>query len=343
VFSVVRVPVFSMPELRKDPVSGRWVIVSTERAARSSDFAAVKEGAREPQTCPFDPGNEQMTPPEVFALRANGTAPNAPGWTLRVVPNRFPALIIEHQLERHGEGVYDRMTGVGAHEVIIETPEHNLDLADLDDQSFRNVLGAYAERVSDLAKDVRFKYVLVFKNHGVAAGASLRHSHSQLIATPVVPKLVEEELAGSRQYYDFRERCIFCDLLKQERESGRRVVLENDLFVMFQPFAPRFPFESWIMPRRHVGTFGELTGTELSALASVLKETLCRLNRVLGHPDYNYVAHIAPLREPDIEYYHFHIEVMPKRTTIAGFEWGSGFFINPVPPEDAAKYLKEAS
>ena len=330
-----------MPELRKDPIVGRWVIVATERAARPSDFKLKHESPPDSGTCPFDEGREAMTPPEVFAIRPGGTPANTPGWLTRVVPNRFPALRVEGELKRQGEGIYDRMGGIGAHEVIIETPEHNQDLAGLDQQGFRNLVTAMAERVNDLARDVRFKYVLIFKNHGRTAGASLRHSHCQLIATPIVPQQVKEEIAGGRRYWDFRERCIYCDMLSQELESGKRVISENEHFVAIAPFASRFAFESWILPRRHFGAFAEMRDSEAAGLADSLRDLLRRMTRLLDNPDYNFMVHIAPLPGAAIDYYHFHVEVMPRETTVAGFEWGSGFFINPVPPESAAKYLRE--
>lgn len=330
-----------MPELRKDPIVGRWVIVAFERAARPSDFQARREPPPDTGNCPFDAGREAMTPPEIFAIRPDGSLPNTPGWLTRVVPNRFPALRIEGELERRGEGIYDRMTGIGAHEVIIETPDHNLDLADLDEAGFRNVVRAWTQRVNDLARDPRLKYALVFKNHGRTAGASLRHSHSQLIATPIVPQQVKEEIAGGKRYWDFRERCIFCDLLEQERQDGRRVIAENDLFLTFAPYASRFAFETCIVARRHLGSLGELSDAEASGLAHALRDVLRRMTKLLNRPDYNFMVHNAPLDSGSLNHYHFHIEIMPRETTVAGFEWGSGFFINPVPPEDAARYLRE--
>jgi UDPglucose--hexose-1-phosphate uridylyltransferase len=323
-------------------VVGRWIIIARARAARPSDFVkAKKEEIKEGKVCPFCPGNESLTPPEVFARRQANTLPNQPGWQVRVVPNRFPALIIESELKRQGEGIYDRMSGTGAHEVIIETPDHNSQLADLDENQIYEVICTYRDRVLDLIKDNRFKYVIVFKNHGVTAGASLSHSHSQLIAMPVVPNQVKEELDGSQRYFDFRQRCIFCDILKQELEDSTRLVTQNEKFVAISPYAPRFPFETWIIARRHFASFAAIDDSELKDLAQILKSTLNRMNRALSKPDYNFLIHIAPSDNPEPDYYHFHLEVMPKLTKIAGFEVGSGFYINPTPPEDAAKYLRE--
>lgn len=234
------------------------------------------------------------------------------------------------------------MSGTGAHEVIIETTNHNAQLADFEENQIHEVINTYRERVLDLTKDQRFKYIIIFKNHGVSAGASLFHSHSQLIAMPVVPKQVKEELDGSQRYFDFRQRCIFCDILKHELEESRRLVAQNERFVAVAPYAPRFPFEIWIIARRHFASFNTIEDSELRALSQILKLSLNKMNQVLSYPDYNFLIHIAPSDNLEPGYYHFHLELMPKLTKIAGFEVGSGFYINPTPPEDAAKYLREA-
>jgi UDPglucose--hexose-1-phosphate uridylyltransferase len=249
--------------------------------------------------------------------------------------------MVESPLKRQGEGIYDRMSGTGAHEVIIETPDHSKQLADLDESQVLGVINTYQERVLDLTKDTRFKYIIIFKNHGASAGASLTHSHSQLIAMPVVPKLVKEELDGSHRYFDFRQRCIFCDILKQDLEDTKRVIAQNEKFISLAPFAPRFPFETWIISRRHFASFKTIDKDELSDLAKILKLTIRKMNLALSNPDYNFIIHTAPTDNPDPDYYHFHLELMPKLTKIAGFEVGSGFYINPTPPEDSAKYLRE--
>ena len=332
-----------MPELRKDPVVGRWVIISTERSRRPTNF-----GPTQPQPassfCPFCPGNEDKTPPEVYAVRANGGPANSGGWSVRVVPNKFPALQIEGSLDRRGEGLYDKMNGVGAHEVVIEGPDHDQELADLPVEHIEQVLLAYRERMLDLHRDKRFRYVLIFKNHGHQAGATLEHTHTQLIATPIIPKSIQEELEGARRYYELKERCVFCDVIQQETadDAARRVVSTSDHFLVIAPFAPRFPFETWILPRRHDASF-QIMGEpgEFRDLAAVLKDTIERLNRALDRPPFNFVLHSAPVSDLDLEYYHWHIEIMPKLTRVAGFEIGSGFYINPTPPEDAAQYLRE--
>jgi UDPglucose--hexose-1-phosphate uridylyltransferase len=333
-----------LPELRKDPVVGRWVIISTERSLRPTSFTPSPAGLGS-AFCPFCPGNEDKTPPEVFAIRPGAEAvPNGPGWQVRVVPNKFPALQIEGSLDRRGEGLYDKMNGVGAHEVVIEGPRHDQGMSDLSIDHLTQVLLAYRERVLDLHRDRRFRYVLVFKNHGAQAGATLEHTHTQLIATPIIPKAIQEELDGSRRYYELKERCVFCDIIQQElgENNGRRLVTSSERFLAIEPFAPRFPFETWILPRRHDDSFSNVAdAAEFRDLAELLKDTLQRLDRALDRPPFNFVFHTAPVAEGELEYYHWHLEIMPKLTRVAGFEIGSGFYINPTPPEDAAQYLRE--
>jgi len=329
-----------MPELRKDPVLGRWVIISTERGKRPSDFACPPK-KREPKMCPFCPGSEHLTPPEIFAVRPTDGGPNSPGWTLRVIPNKYPALRIEGDLNREGEGMFDKMNGIGAHEVIIETPHHHLDLADLPVHEVEMVIDAYRMRMTDLRNDVRFRYVMIFKNQGEMAGASLEHAHSQLIATPVVPKRVLEELKGAKLYYDYKERCVFCDIVRQELSRGTRVVGQNEEMVAIEPFAARFPFETWIIPKRHMTHFDKANDRTYAGFASILKETLLKLKVALNDPPFNFILHTGPLVEGHEREFHWHVEIFPKLTKVAGFEWGTGFYINPTPPEAAADYLNE--
>jgi UDPglucose--hexose-1-phosphate uridylyltransferase len=329
-----------MPELRKDPIIGRWVIISTERGKRPSHFGQTEKRIS-PKACPFCPGNESATPNEIMAYRPDGSEANKPGWSLRVVSNKYPALIIEGELDREPKGIYDRMNGIGAHEVIIETPHHEHDLVDLPLQNIKDTLWAFRERYLDLQRDPRFKYILIFKNHGEAAGASVEHSHSQLIATPIIPKRVAEELIGAKKYLDYKERCIFCDIIRQEITDQERVIFENDSFIAFCPYASRFPFETWLMPKAHICHYVDIDFDMHTELASILKEILSRLKAGLANPAYNFILHTAPVGNEYREYYHWHIEIIPKLTKVAGFEWGTGFYINPTRPEDAAKFLRE--
>jgi UDPglucose--hexose-1-phosphate uridylyltransferase len=332
-----------VPELRKDPVTGRWVIISTDRARRPGDFSrehAVIKGAA---FCPFCPGNEEKTPPEIMAYGpAKDGQPSDGVWNLRVIPNKFPALGIEGELDRQAEGMFDRMNGIGAHEVVIETPDHMETLATMPLKRAENLLWAFRERILDLKRDRRFKYILVFKNHGEAAGASLEHPHSQLIALPILPKQVLEELEGAKRYFANKERCIFCDILRQENETRVRVAAENPDFVTLCPYAPRFPFETWILPKHHEAAFENAPTNTYANLARMLQEILNKAVRVLDNPAYNLVLHSSPVQEDTNDYYHWHIEIIPKLTKTAGFEWGTGFYINPTPPEEAARFLREA-
>ena len=331
-----------MPELRKDPVTGRWVIISTERRKRPTDFRLERQQVIRDDYCPFCTGHEDLTPPEVFAYRSNGGGWNAPGWDLRVVPNKFPALQVEGGLDREGEGMFDRMNGIGAHEVIIETPDHHKTLATMSEGEIERVLSAFRERMRDLKQDRRFRYILLFKNHGGPAGATLEHPHSQLIALPIVPDFVREEIDGARQHYAAKERCVFCDIVRQELAGARRVILENADIVALAPYAPRFPFETWLVPRRHGSRFEEASQQEYASLARMLKALLLRVNRALESPSYNLIVHTSPFSEETQEFYHWHLELMPRLTKVAGFEWGTGFYINPTSPEEAAQVLRAA-
>jgi UDPglucose--hexose-1-phosphate uridylyltransferase len=330
-----------MPELRKDPIHGRWVIISTERGRRPSDFVTEERRAIG-GFCPLCEGNEDRTPPEIVSFRNDGTPPNSPGWTLRVVPNKFPALRIEGEMDREGEGMYDKMNGVGAHEVVIETPRHSETIATLPLKGVENVLWAYRARIVDLRRDQRLRYVLVFKNHGVSAGASLEHSHSQIIALPVVPRRVAEEIEGAKAYFQYKDRCVFCDIIRQELQQKKRIVSENKSFLSVAPFASRFPFETWILPKNHYPSFEEMESSQYEEAAQILSNTLQKMNRVLNDPPYNYIIHTSSFSGLDKDHYHWHLEIMPKLTKVAGFEWGTGFYINPTPPEEAAEYMREA-
>jgi UDPglucose--hexose-1-phosphate uridylyltransferase len=338
-----------MPELRHDPVQKRWVIISTERASRPQEFAVERgPGATGRDTCPFCPGHEETTPPQIHSF-TDPTNPSA--WKVRVVANKFPALRIEGDLERAAVGQYDRMNGVGAHEVIVETPHHDKDLADLPVEDVAAVLRMYRERIIDLQRDVRFRYILIFRNRGAAAGASLEHPHSQLIATPITPRTVSVELQSAREHYALKERCIFCDIIAQELGNQTRIVTKDANYVTWCPYASRFPFEMCVAPLHHDADYASLDDGRLYSLARHLREVIRRMKASLNDPPYNFLLHTAPSyhrmnRRPGywstIEMdWHWHIEILPRLVKTAGFEWGSGFYINPTPPEDAARFLRE--
>ncbi|HRR96354.1 MAG TPA: DUF4931 domain-containing protein [Candidatus Ratteibacteria bacterium] len=342
-----------MSELRKDPVIGRWVVIATERKFRPSDFISSEAETSKETFCPFCPGNEDKTPPEIFSIRHGSTPANTTGWEVRVVPNKFPALRIEGELNRRGVGMYDIMNGIGAHEVIIETPQHknankeNIDIKDYSIKTMTNIIETYQSRCIDLKKDIRFRYVLVFKNFGKEAGASLSHPHSQIIATPIVPKNIKEKLFGAKWYFEYKERCVWCDIINQEIDSGKRVVEQNSAFIVIAPFASRFPFELSILPLRHSPDFESIDSKEKELLAEIMVSTFKKISKGLSNPSYNFMILTAPARYSRPGYwqtlekdYHWHIEIIPRIVKQGGFEWGTGFYINPTSPEEVTDFLK---
>ena len=339
-----------MSELRKDIVNGRWVIVAAERSKRPDDFRPAQPQRQEPTGgfCPFCQGSESKTPPEVFALRKPGTRRDRPGWRVRVVPNKFPALNRGLPPERQEDGVFQWMDGVGVHEVIIENPNHGREINDLPLSHLQAVIETYKNRVSSIEDEFQYKYVHVFKNKGREAGASLSHPHSQIVATPIIPKQVNEEIYSCERLYRQFEECIFCRIIRDETRLGERLVLRNDDFCVVTPFAPRFPFETRIFPLRHSPWLTTMTKRESLSLARTLKAVLDKQKKILNDPPFNYYIHQGP--NPHLPHeawvnleksYHWHLEIIPILTRVAGFEWGTGFYINPLPPETAASFLRE--
>jgi len=330
-----------MAELRRDPVVGRWVIVDTDYPHRPEDFDYEQNAPQSTSTCPFCYGSESMTPPEIEAIRDRETQRNSPGWQVRVIPNKFPALQVEGDLDRRGIGIYDVSNGIGAHEVLIETPYHGKDIPDLLNQEVEDFLRMYVRRCLDLKKDGRLKYIMVFRNYGSAAGASLEHPHTQIVALPMVPKNALEEIEGAKHFFEYRERCIFCDMIRQEMQDKERVIAENKYFLAFCPFVSRFPFETWIIPKKHSGHFCQITQDEMPELAVVLKDVISKMKKIFPNLSYNYIIHSSPVNsDSNVEFYHWHIEFMPKLTRVAGFEWGTGFYLDQTSPELAAQYLR---
>ena len=326
-----------MNELRCDPITGRWIIVFLDRMPKPGEFL-LEPHQKDNKGCAFCWGNEAMTPPEIIAHRKHGP-PNSPGWTVRVVPNKYPALRIEGDLDKEGMGLFDRMNGVGAHEVIIDTPDHFRDMGDLNYSEAEEVVWAYLARSIDLKRDKRFKYILIFKNYGKIAGASLEHPQSKLIALPIVPKRVQEEINGAAKYFEYKERCVFCDMVREECAEEERVIYEDDRFLAFCPFVSRFPYEVWILPKKHHSDFTNIERDSIPSVARALRDSLARIRTLLSDPPYNFILHTSPINGHERDDYHWHIEIIPKLAKVAGFEWGSGFYINPVPPDMAAKNL----
>ncbi|MFH1017490.1 MAG: galactose-1-phosphate uridylyltransferase [Pseudomonadota bacterium] len=330
-----------MSELRKDPVSGRWVIIAKERADRPNPFRQYSSWVPNNESCPFCQGNEHLTPKEIAVIRTSEPGKGGAPWSVRTVANRYPALRIEGTLDMRPEGLYDKMQGIGAHEVIIETPDHRADLSQFTNQQMVNVLQMFRDRIIDLIQDLRFRYILVFKNHGGAAGATLAHAHSQVIALPIVPAQIERELMGCQRYFEYRGRCLFCDTLNQEISDGRRMVVQNGDFVAFAPFASRFAFEIQIIPREHLPYFWKMSLSQMERLAEIVRDVFRRYKLALKDPPYNFVIHSAPHGNPNADRYHWQMNIMPRLTDVAGFEWGTGFYINPMPPEEAAQHLRD--
>jgi len=331
-----------MAEFRRDPVDGKWVIIAPERRKR---FAAVapeaprQEGA---ERCPFCEGNEPLTPPEIFAFREPGSKKDQAGWRVRVIPNRAPILRVEVELSKEGVGYYDKISGLGANEVIIETPNHDQVYSQLPLERLTEIFMAYRERIKDLKKDKRLKYVLIFKNYGRSAGAVMDHPHSQIMALPIIPRQIAEELRGAKEYYGHKERCIFCDIVHQETGDRERLVFENQEFLVVSPWAPIFPFELWVVPRSHRPVFEDSSDELIQKLAEAVKQSVVKLDIVLERPHFNLVLHTVPFDVKDSPNYHWHFEILPRLIQVAGFEYGSGFYINPVMPEQAADYLRRA-
>lgn len=327
------------------------MIFANERSGRPNDY----EGEAAPPSggCPFCPGNERETPAPIRLLPRNGSAAEAAldsDWSMRVVPNRFAAMRIEGHLDRRIQGLYDTMNGVGAHEVIIETPVHNARLTDYSERKLQELLAVFRERKADLHRDMRFRYIQVFRNYGHAAGASLIHPHTQLIALPITPRWLEDELHNARQFQATTGRCLFCDLLRSEEADFERLVDQNDDFVAFCPYAAKMMFETWIIPRRHRRGFQFADDQELESLSRILRRALWALSQVLNDPPFNLIIHSAPENwtgSGDLEAvdrcYHWHIEILPRISLFAGFELGTGFHINTVMPEPAAAMLREAA
>ncbi|MFL5341247.1 MAG: DUF4921 family protein [Gemmataceae bacterium] len=317
-FRVRRLPA---PELRQDPVTGRWTIISTDRLARPQEVRAVAPPTRL-ETCPFCAGHEVLTPVETYSIRSGGN------WRVRVVPNMYPALLPT------GGPAH------GRHEVVVECPHHEVSLANLAADHVADVLRVYRDRIVAAKHDPRLVYPFVFKNQGADAGASLEHAHSQLVLLPRVPLIVAEELAGGAAHHATTGRCIYCDLLSDEGRSGERLVLDSPRFIALLAYAGRFPFETWLLPKPHASHFETISDDEAAELGEVLRSVLRKLAVGLGDPPYNFFVHTSPLSEPPLPHYHWHLELLPRVAGVAGFECGTGCAINPVPPEQAAAYLR---
>lgn len=329
------------PLYRRDPVTGRWTIFVSGRSLAQYRPATGDAGRR--GFCPFCAGNEAKTPHEVHADRPAGGPADSGRWRVRVVPNKFPALDPTATPAPSTVGLYDRIGGFGIHEVVIESPLHEADFPSFDQAQSLAVVKAWQARTAAIRQNPSVRYIMLFRNRGSEAGASLEHPHSQLIALPILPRLVMTEIAAARRYYEWKERCVFCDIVNDELAQGVRIIAETPALVAIAPYASRFPYEMWILPRRHSAHFHDASPTEIADLAAMLRDLLYRLDRILPAPPYNLILHTAPCQEGDCTHYHWHVEIMPRLVKVAGFEWGTGFYLNPILPEEAAARLAVAA
>ncbi len=335
-----------MSQIRQDITTKEWVIIASERARRPHQFAEKKPKPlpEYDPSCPFCPGNEKLTPKEVCALRDRGKA-NQPGWRIRCIPNKFPALSpvgSKAKIKREIlDGFFRQMDGVGKHEVLIETPKHNQLISEFTNRQAEEMMLMLRDRYLALRTLDYIRVVVIFKNQGIRAGTSIVHPHWQIVATPIVPQSLRRRLAVATRYWDENGTCLYCDLVKVESKAGSRVVEEDNDFIVFHPFASRSPFETWIIGKKHSACFGHLSNREARKLGRVLKHTLARLYKVLNHFDYNIVIHTAPVQDENEEYFHWYLRIIPRLSMIAGFEIGSGIFINTALPEETAKVVRK--
>lgn len=330
-------------ELRTDPITGRVVAIDLGPFKRRDDFDLEPVRLEDaPAQCPLCEGREADAGPEILAWREGGPA-KVPGWSVRVVPNKHPMLRIEGEADAHSSGLFQSRDGLGAHEVIVETPIHDQPLQTLDVDHLWRVLWAWRTRIEDLKRDARFASVVIFKNHGRASGARLDHSHSQLTAYPLVPPTMAEKLRGAARHLSITGRCIYCDLIAQELLDARRIISDHDAVLAIAPYASRVPFETWITPREHAPRFEESSDATLHVVASTLRNVMARIDWALERPAYNLVLNTAPLSGEADSAFHWHLEIIPRVTRVSGLEWGSGVFRNPVAPEEAAAVLRTAA
>ncbi|MBI3084512.1 MAG: galactose-1-phosphate uridylyltransferase [candidate division NC10 bacterium] len=327
--------------LRRDPVSLRWVVISPGRAELPFPGLPVRPPGVPAEACPFCPGNEAKAGPEIHVEREPGSPANGRGWWVRVVADKYPILHIEGGLEKSAEGMYDSMNAIGAHEILVETPEHDQHWAALEVLQLDRILRACQQRSVDLRNDPRFRHVIWVKNHGLPTSL-FQHQHSHIVASPFVPPAIEEELRGFGTYVRWKERCVLCDVVKQECAVGHRIILQEGTVLAFAPFAPRFPYETWIVPTDHAHDFGATRTAVLRDLARALQGIVTRIRHLLNDPPYTLVLHSSPLGEFTREEYHWHLELVPRPPQVLGLEWGTGIYINPVPPEVAAERLRQA-
>lgn len=327
-----------MSEIRQNIITRDWVIFAPERAKRPHEFIDRQLGVSLPSyrsDCPFCPGNEKLDD-MVEVLRIGGKE-----WQVRIVPNKFPALLPQGDRQSLQTGIHESITGFGYHEVIIEHPRHDRHIALLGAMEVEQILLAYLERYRQILVDQRIQTIVIFKNHGIKAGTSLEHPHSQLAGLPIVPFQFRMRLEVASDYFKENKKCMFCVVLEDELEAKERLILTSKHFIAFVPYAALSPFHIWIFPRRHFSCFSRIETEELKDLALVLQQVLAKLYLGLGNPDYNFILRSSPTSETETTYYHWYISIVPRVSRTAGFELGTGMYINTALPDKSAQFLRE--
>ena len=329
-----------MAEIRRDLVKNNWVAIAADMALKPHDFPINRRGIETIGNhvfCPFCEGNELSTPSEIMACRDNGSEANAPGWSIRVIPNKFSVFHLEGVLEKSHSGIYSNYNGVGMQEVIIETPEHGVDLHEFNQEKIEQVFRILKRRYNELSQDDRIKYIQIYKNRGIFAGASLEHSHSQMMALPFVPRWN----SGLVDYYQKNEQCLLCAIMAQEKQNGVRLVYETEHFLLICPYASRFSYETWVIPRKHCEHFGAISEVEIKDLAMVCRAYTQMMVKSLQNPAYNFVFNTAPVNVPYQPGFHWYMEITPRLLVTAGVDIATGIYMNPVAPELSAALFRE--
>lgn len=327
-------------ELRRDPLLRRWVIIAPERRGDLIARRLSRPPFTEERPCPFCPGNEHMNPTEIYVARGERSPENPQGWAVRITPDQKPLLRIEGPLQRRAVGPFDLMSATGAHELVTDTPEHDAHWADFDLLQMERLLGSYLVRYNDLRHDRRFRHAVIMKNYG-APWSRYLHQHSHIVAMPFTPRRIDDEFMGAGEYFRLKERCVFCDAVREEEQCAERIIASNAEFIAFAPFASGFPFETWLLPRRHMSDFGGLDDHMLPALAAIFQEIMSKLRTTLHDPHFSLALHSGPLHGDQGEDFHWHWELIPHLSGELGMEWATGVYFNPIAPEDAAARLRE--
>ncbi len=329
-----------MPELRLNLITKEWVIIATEKARPPEFFKRRVSKTALPHfvdSCPFCPGNEAKTPDEIFRIS------DGDKWKIRVIPNKFAALNRESERMRKNQGLKHIVSGFGVHDVIIESPLHNMTTALLPLEHISEIIKTYKRRFKELYSDHRIGHVIMFKNQGEGAGTSLEHPHSQIIGTPITPIQIRDRLEEAMRFFDITGECVICKTLSEEKAEGTRVIFESEHFISFIPYAALSAFHTWIFPKRHAPCFSDITEEENADFALNLKTTLAKFYYGLNNPDFNYAIRSNRLKDARSEYFHWYMTIVPRISTAAGFEMGSGMFINNAVPDETAEFLRKVN